>query len=90
MKLGIDIVPWCLLYCQRFLINAVVWNVVPLGLANGIASWFINDVRLFGFLYLSSVFLWSYVAVIVSALVRGPSSARWLVGGSLSLLTAHP
>ena len=53
------------------------------GLANGIASWFTNDVRLFGFLYLSSVFMWNYVAVTVFTVVRGLPSALWLVGGSL-------
>ena len=47
------------------------------------ASWFTNDVRLFGFLYLFSVFLWNYVAVIVFIVVRGLPSALWLVGGSL-------
>ena len=26
-------------FCQQLLIIAVVWNVVPLGLANGIALW---------------------------------------------------
>ena len=67
----------CLLLQDSFFALMLVFH------ANGIASRFTNDVRLFGFLYLFSVFLWNYVAVIVFIVVRGLPSALWLVGGSL-------
>ena len=83
MRLGITRFPDVYFVVSNFLrmLSYGMWSLW--GLDNGIASWFTNDVRLFGFLYLSSVFMWNYVAVTVFTVVRGLPSALWLVGGSL-------